>query len=416
MKEGYTVYRRKKINEFFCKASCYSMIEYEDNIWFSWWNANGLYKMNNMTKRADLVATYENEPIEKEGMYHDVARIENYIIFPPNAAEKIAVYNIALGIMEYKTIKAVTDVRNEKYLTSSKFSFCKAYGSSVYMFPHSYPAIIKYDVKTDQILYISDWIKKIDERISKGDTNGYMTESVILGDIVWSGCGCLPILYKMDLKSEDITIYEIQTSLDGFYGLMFDGTDFWITGRGKNTNRVVRWNPDTELTREIIIDDSNWLDISDSFWSPMDIGEKVLVFPIMASHVYEIDKITEQVLIKRQFDEFFFNKREIVLNAHRVLRPYLNNQIIRFITGNDGVWHEYNWRTDEIYSYEVLIDNLPYTSLVMMYRKLFSSPIVELVENAALPERGMSIQEFLNCIKYGNKEIENSEKDKSLES
>ncbi len=241
-----------KMEEVIRRAGCYDMVEENGIIWFWWFNANGLCRFDSATKRVDIIAQYENAPNEKRDLYRAIKKIGNKLVLAPRAAKEIAIYDMDLKEMRYLSLADVKDCRKEKYDENYKFVVSLEHQNAVYLLGYRYPAIVKIDLETLNVTYPIAWVDEIESRIkNESDTRGYLIHAIALDEEAWITCGNTNALLRLNFKTDEVSVIDISCQMDGFGGIAWVNENFWLVGRGKNSNVIVMWNTYSTQTEEI---------------------------------------------------------------------------------------------------------------------------------------------------------------------
>lgn len=343
------------------RLSCLAVAEGNGKVWFARSQANGLYEFDKIENCTKLLMRFPDFSIDKANLYHAIEKVGSMLVLAPASASKVVLYDSATEKAEYLELAPVENERKVQYTGVCKFFKCFGHGDSVYLFGYEYPAVLKIDVKTKQITYFTDWVRDVEQRIKKiSATMGYVSDCIIVGDYVWALCECADAVLCMDLRTDEIKVVDICSDLDIRWGICFDG-NFWVTGYSENANKLLKYDRSFVLEEEIEVcstqkdGDAYSFSPQDAryvFYSVIDLGERLLLFPDYPRHVYEFDKILNEVRILPAFEELL-EIRDEKLHPRGILVPRKNGNLICFITGNDFLWNEYDFLHDTITRYEV---------------------------------------------------------------
>lgn len=403
------------------RLSCFAMAEEEGKAWFAWSQANGLYEYDRVENRARLLMRFLDFPVEKGFLYHAIEKVGNILVLAPSAASKIVFYDLATDKEEYLEFAPVQNESKIRHIGACYFFKSFRHGDSVYFFGYEYPAVLKIDVKTKHIVYLTDWVKEVEQRIKKISYGmGYVSDCVVVRDYVWALCECTNSVLCLDLRTDEIKIVDICSDLDMYCGICFDG-NFWVTGYNESANKLLKYDRSFVLEKEIEIcssqrsGDDYSLPLQDSFWAiypVIDLGERLLLFSVYPKHVYEFDKNSNEVRILSAFEELL-EIRDEKLHDMGVLAPRKNGDIVCFITGNDFLWNEYDCVNDTITRYEVRAESNE--ELLQIRSKFINGRVF--TEDRMVGNLGykMSLSRFLEHIAYvPESEAGDTEKDNNV--
>lgn len=403
------------------RLSCFAMAEGEGKVWFVRTQANGLYEFDQKENRTKLLMHFPGVLISKEHLYFAIEKVNNILVIAPASASKIVFYDLAIDKAEYLELAIVEDKRKVKYEGSCKFLKSYRHGNSVYLFGFEYPAVLKVNVRTKEVIYFTDWVKEVERRIKKlSVTMGYVSDYVVLGDYVWALCECADAVLRLDLQTDEIRIIDINSDLDVRCGMCYDG-NFWVAGYNENANKLLKYDIQLALEDEIEICSSQSsggeysLSLQNNLWEiypVIDLGERLLLFSVYPRHVYEFDKSLHEVRINSVFEELL-EIRDEQLHDMGILVPRKKGNLICFITGNDFLWNEYDFVNDTIKRYEVkeeFDDELLRIKLKFMNGRIFMEN--EMIGNLRYQ---WTLSRFLEHIVYVPRaEMDNMEKDNSV--
>lgn len=343
------------------RLSCFALAEEDGKAWFVRSQANGLYEFDKKENCVKLLMRFQNFSIDKEILYIAIEKVGRILVLAPASASKIVSYDLGTDKAEYLELMPMDGEKKVKHIGYCNFFKSFRYGNSVYLFGFEYPAVLKIDVKTRQIIYFTDWVKEIEQRISKMSvTMGYVTDYVVVDNCVWALCECADAVLCLDLRTDEIRVIDISSDLDVRCGICYDG-NFWVTGYSESANKLLKYNRSFVLEEEVEIcsakkdSDEYSLSLQDNLWEIypiLNLGERLLLFSVYPRHVYEFDKTSQEVQICPVFEELLEVQDE-KLHDMGVLAPRKNGNLICFITGNDFLWNEYDFVHDTLTRYEV---------------------------------------------------------------
>lgn len=346
----------EKIKDILFRANCYEMVEDKGKIWFSWLKANGLCQLDTASCQVKILTRYADEPIDGFSLYSTIKKIGTMLVLGSASAEpKIVLYDLEKERSEYIGILPVKSLFRDgnekvKYTGICDFWRSVSYGNCVYLLGYEYPGIVKINVATKEVSYLTEWVERIERKIKMTYVgSGYLAECVVIENFAWILCECAKVILRLDMQTDEIELMDIEASSERFGGMCFDGENFWVGGYG---NKVFKYDRQLFLIEQIkIISEEQRSDIL-LFWPPIDIGDKIILFPSQAKHVYEIDKKTNKVS-KNDYIEDYLKNQDMNLLWNKVLCPMKSGSIIRFITGADSLWNEYDYVKHSLNRYEV---------------------------------------------------------------
>lgn len=346
----------EKIKNILFRANCYEMVENKGKIWFSWLKANGLCQLDIASYQVKILTRYMDEPIDGFSLYSTIKKVGTILVLgSASAAPKIVLYDLEKDKSEYVDILPIKSLLRDgngkiRYTGRCDFWRSASYGNCVYLLGYEYPGIVKINVETKEVFYLTEWVEKIESRIKMTYVgSGYLADCVVIENFVWILCECAKVILRLDMQTDEIALMDIEAYSERFCGMCFDGENFWVGGYD---NKVFKYNRQFFLIDQIKIIFEEQKSDASLFWAPIDIGDKIILFPSVAKHVYEIDKKTDEVS-RNNYIEDCLKKQDMNLLWNKVLCPMKSGSIIRFITGADSLWNEYDYVKHSLTRYEI---------------------------------------------------------------
>ena len=295
----------KKYNEIYSRPIAMNMAEENEKIWMALLNRNGICMIDKKTRRAQICKIFENESFEKEFLYYCVEKVGKYLVFSPCEAEKIAIFDLENDTIIYIPLKKIQCVCKENP-NISKFCNILKYQSDVYLLGYSYPAIVKINLESLEVTYITNWVEEVENSIEIGDSSGYFSDGyVIKNDSALIPIGCMGAILELDLKNSNTKIRKLNIPMKGIGGISsVDGENIWLVGRVSKTNRVVCWNRQTDNIKEYYLNDLDD-DVFAPFHVPFCTIFKVFLMPILSPCIYEINIDTGEIKKNEISDKLF---------------------------------------------------------------------------------------------------------------
>ena len=336
----------KKYNKVYMRPSGMNMAEGNGKVWMALLHRNGICEIDIKTREAKLCKIFEEEPLDGEFLYCYVEKIGERLIFSPGLAEKIAIYDLRTETMMYIPLKNADKYRELKFWNIIR------YQSDVYFLAYTYPAIIKLNMESMEIEYITDWLNEIIEDIPVDAYNGYFSDGhVMYDDQVLIPVNCMRAVLELNLKTARTKIRKLEVSMRGIGGLSSrDGENIWLVGRGGKANWVSCWNRKTGDIKEIFLKEIGE-DMINPFFAPVCTESKVYLMPMSAPYICEIDPNKKKIGKCRLIGTITQPLWEWTTMATRLHEDWLI-----FITGSDFGWHEYSMETGKSEDYYIYME------------------------------------------------------------
>lgn len=132
-----------------------------NQLWFFLAKGNGLCRMNLDTGDIKYIISIPGEAISGTFLYQDIKHYGHQLILIPRNAMEIAVYDMDTK----KILKVPVHTEHLKYKDYfrkfGKFHSALVVDEWIYFVPLRFPAIVKMNMKTFEVLYLEDWIRDI---------------------------------------------------------------------------------------------------------------------------------------------------------------------------------------------------------------------------------------------------------------
>lgn len=216
----------------------------EDNIiWFTAGGFNGLFKMDLTTNNVTYLGKIPNEKINGRRLYSSLTKVNNKIILAPLAAEEIAEYDVET--CEFKKVKL-----QKKEFTHKNFKFSNTVKHKEYvvLIGCDYPAIVRYNSKTNTYDYFDEWTKQIKYYQTDEKDFWFRESACIRGDNLLIPCCQNNIVMEFNIESGKSKLHSVGSNKNKYASIAFDGRNYWLTPRRHGA--ITRWNYETGEVKE----------------------------------------------------------------------------------------------------------------------------------------------------------------------
>lgn len=207
-----------------------------DDFFFCSFQSNGLYKYTKGNDKATLVSyvPVKNMRGVRYGLFVSVVHYQSKLYCIPTLAEKLMIYDRNTG--EWDSVEL-----SNKYMTDNKFLFNYPYieGEYIWMLPLGYSAAVCMNLRTLEMLYISDWSEKTLLHIKK-PMSQYYSVMTVLNESLYFAANQSPHVVEINRQNMKSRVYEIAGIDGGFISITSDGGDLWLTANG---GMLLRWHP-----------------------------------------------------------------------------------------------------------------------------------------------------------------------------
>lgn len=337
----------RKYHEIYSRPAVMNMVEAEGKVWMALLDRNGICNIDLVKGKGRIQKVFDGESLAGEDLYWNIAKVGCYLVFSPGTAKKIAFYNLKNNSISYLSLSPVNANCKEDQ-REVKFWNMICHGTDVYLLGYSYPAIVKIDTRTMEIIYITDWVEEVEKHVAEGDVCGYFSDGhVVIGEEVLLPLGCMKAVLRLDFKTDTTQLIKLDISMKGIGGISSaNGENVWMVGKGDITNRVVCWNWRTDEIQESILENMEEHTVI-PFYAPICTDSKVILMPFSAPDIYEIELKTRKIQKSKILGRKFKDSTYSVISWCRTMAVRLKGDWLSFLTCDDLAWYEYNVKTGE---------------------------------------------------------------------
>lgn len=277
-----------------------NFIQVGDDYWFTGFNINGLFRLDPKTWKADFMGCF---PAEKDWrrLFFSICQYKNLLIFAPLSAEQIAIYRmdtsefisiplqepqkLTKSQMQPSTVQG--EFLNVPYYKYRKFLVCAAYNGYAFLFPCTYPAVIKIHLETFEIEYLYEPITEL-QKIIKHPQSYYFRKGEQQGNIITLWYVAANAFVEFNMDTCQFKICGFVNDNETYVETVCDDTDYWlfpkdIDGKVKRISKEFQKNSFIDLSEGDIFEKLPYL-------YAVDAGNDIYAFPSTAKHVIKIGK------------------------------------------------------------------------------------------------------------------------------
>ena len=220
----------------------------KENIYFFAHEINGLFRLNMITHKTTFLLSVIEYPLNQEDLYSSIIHIHNKLVFAPQLANDILVYDIEENSYVLYPLIIHKNIENQPKF----FSAC-VYENKAYLFPSHYPGIVELDLRDYSIVYHDSWITEVP------NITDYIRWSVSrVGEKIYAPLvdECKVMIFDINSKCVTIKAFDMVCDLNnGFSGICREDNYFWLSPMKSGT--VIRWNYVTEEVEKYEIKNRN---------------------------------------------------------------------------------------------------------------------------------------------------------------
>jgi CDP-glycerol glycerophosphotransferase (TagB/SpsB family) len=375
-----------------------------DTMWFPENNFNGLFKMDMITKKIELLCEFSNDNINELRKYGSVSKYRDKMIFAPMGAKDIAIYNTSNKELTKCKLKEPKISKKISYNESLKFFATVNYKNWIFIIGCSYPAIIKVNMDTDEVEYYTDWVKKVEKYISNENDVIFRNDVYVRGNSIFiPGCNA-NIVMEFNMDSGNAKIHEVGDKECCYSSICFDGKDFWLSPR--RSGDIVKWNEKTGEIKKYNNYPEGFMSGYNSFSKIIYNKSEIILFPAEANMTLKVDIETGKMMPISMLDEIYEQHRYSCNNwAFKYYLVDSSDENMYIFPSKNNKFISWNRETMEITEYPMILNKEYEIQNTLKYKELYdmqSEKNYKPCDVNYYEGCNISIPEYLNFL--GNKE------------
>lgn len=326
-------------------------VEVGEELYYSTWLKNGLFKMNQLTRKITYIGRVWEE--QRETNLHKFAfHYKNYIYFIPSYAQYIA--KLCLDSLSISVLNIPVP---EKSRPLSKFSDIVSIGNTLWLIPYAYGAILKVDLETDQIAEFDNWPSEI---LDSGNC-----VPLFRGGVHTSNNLCIcPYEGKdfitFDLEKHDMKSWRWKFPAHAFCKMILHENVIWFLPEN-DYPYIIGYDLGTDEEIRIKTNDQIGNDIVAMYSDAIVVGDYIVVLPCQSDH-WMLLNVKSKEIVRRKvtnverfkgkeypryqaanyFSEGFIATKDIDESGVYFANDSFNPEAIQFIM-DDEILCDYMW-------------------------------------------------------------------------
>ena len=348
------------------RLSCDVFVDDGEYIWFSLFWQNGLFKKKHGSTIAEYMGDFPGLGRNTTRLFNNAILRNGKIIFAPGNADKIAIYDIACNRFEMIAFEKRPIISRRVWPKDGYwFRTVIISGDDAFFMPMNYMGILKMDLNTYEMTVIDDWVSEVEKNISADNVEVYLSEGIIRNGIGMFPFQCADAIMKFDIENEVVQIISVDSEVDGYTGMIFDGQRYWLTPI--KFDDIILWEGPGYKCKRINVEYSNNFERA-PFHEPIIVDGYVYLLPIFCEKIFRINianlEMSEVTDLYYVFDTKDY-KPQIGWDYVQAIGIYCDKLV--FITGKDATWHIYDIRTGESDHFCVFPDEAGCIELISKY-------------------------------------------------
>ncbi|MCI9487776.1 MAG: hypothetical protein HFI64_12600 [Lachnospiraceae bacterium] len=226
------LFKEKEIKPLHLKME--NMCEKGDTLWFTSFYFNALYKMKKIDVRTTFVCSFPEEKASLR-MYSKIVAHGDVFYCIPYSADSIGVYDAERAECKSLKIDMPTMSGGVNYRPDAKFFDAYCDDKYLYMFPHTYPAVVRLNLANHEIDYFYHTLTEMEKDIV--NDNFYFSKICDFGDKKIMFCNASKKIYFFDSSKMMFQEWFSMKQEEGAITLAVAGQYAWLFS---NYNREIR--------------------------------------------------------------------------------------------------------------------------------------------------------------------------------
>jgi len=325
----------------------------DDNecLWCTSATYNALFKVDKNTWQPEYMGKFPNERLYAPWLYKGITKCADKLYFAPYAAREAAVFDISTG--QFAKISFRNLRMRLKVTNPAMFCDAVSHGQYVCFIPLYYPAIVRLDTKSGELIYNTEWLGAL-EKLIHSPERGYFYSCYLNDNELILPCANANALILFDMDSGVSKTFTLGKAGNRYVCACFDGTDYWLCSiKGS----IYRWNQDNnELTNVVpaISEDQS----GQMFIDIIYLDGHIWAFPYKADFVIKIDTSNNGIEKVDIFDSELSSKEmNVSLYDGNFIMAVPSGKNIYAHTGKSNHFIKYDTLTGEKREEAIVLDD-----------------------------------------------------------
>ncbi len=343
-----------------------AMVKIGEEIWTVPVHYNFLVAINVNTGATRYICQITEKKSER--LYSEIVNYKNEkLFFIPMSADSMAVYDMVTGNVECIDIPFPKEyIGKTHYNEIYKFARCRIFEDEMYIFPYTFPAIIKMNPESYEMEYYSDWVDTIEEEIEVRE-EVYFRDCFVKEDVVYMASCCSNTVLEFDVKTKKSIVHVVGEKPFSTITWMDD----WFYLSSKQGNELIRLK-----------------NLKDRRFQKIPGTDR---FPAIAAHVlngklYVISSKSEETYCLDEGN----NLTNIDLEEDIILDVLLNDNVFWYIGENKSILGKYEKKHGaDKHKVELILENVLEKQIIKKYEDngLYREGVIGLREYIRLLDR-----------------------------
>lgn len=373
----------RQIDKEFYSLNFLAGVQVGEEVYFSAWNMNGLFKYNPLTETCYFLKSFPGEG--KGGLHSEAILYKNTIWFIPRASERIAIVDLeTLDIVYLELPEQGRELNNQDISPKRMLGCHEKEERYLWLIPYAYKLFIKIDMEKRKIVSVEEW--------GNGRYAGAI--GVRKQDKLWININSSREIRVIDLLTDDQRVKKNDEG-DGFYsGIQNINEKIFLFSKFMRDGILLLDDDMREKMMTYCDDNEQWYYEYGAF---TDDGDMLLV-PYWGNQCVRLHAENDQCVIKEKIDlqveEKAYCSAKMLYNDQIWFLSHVSNRPIFCYEKKKNVFcHRYIKKSKKEYEEEV----------VAAARK-YGVKCTPFFSNKVFNEFSLSLEQFVRLIRFEDEE------------
>lgn len=310
---------------------------------------NGMLKLNKETCEAEYICNFPKFDYDILGQHHKVYKYNEYLIFTPDNATGIHVYNMSANQMHYLAIDEL-DVAKTRCISSFMV------GNKLWlMYAYVEHPIIVIDLDTWYIERLDILRDSIPQEIIARNNQIFWTVFTNVGDKLYGVIWHSPYIVEIDTDTKGLTIVKLQDDERKLTTVVCCEDLFWCA---ESDNTVVTcWNRQGEFKEQYTLAHDVQMQGEGNFSNMVPNNNDIYMITNKDNCVYYLDKETKKIKVFAEFPEGFATYSDVRKNWRRFFSYEVIDNVIRLYPTNANMMLDIDVSNGTVKGYQFVLAN-----------------------------------------------------------
>ena len=374
-----------------------NLCEADGRLWFTSINFNSFWAIDKDTWELEHIGFFPNEEAYNYRQFFSLITANDSIYCIPLSANNLIVYSPTNKIYNAIPIPIPTATSKISYDPQNKFIGGYKHGDYIFMTPSTYPGIVRYNTKTDEMSVFSDWILDLDSCLTSQHQSFIFTRGIVCGNKLYLACDSVNAVFEFDMDTNSHRIHKISNNNVGYLSLCFDGENFWLLPIDNGT--VVKWNPKENVIQEFHNLCGTEFDVLYPFVNISYVDKCIWLLPHSGNRAVRIEVETGNIseIVKFQSEFEAMPSSQLYPGINFLSQECIGNSIYAYSAKSSHLF-EYNTKTNNLRARAITLTPECFDSINCQLIRREAESVAP--NRKRLHEFSMSLKYYLQLLTY----------------